>query len=74
MENEALIEEECFNLSNLSNEELISIILKTGTKEVSVKDLSTSIISKYSDISNLKDLEIIQNLNNELMFQFYTLN
>ena len=52
-----------YGAKNLSNEELISIILKTGTKEVSVKDLSTSIISKYSDISNLKDLEINSLLN-----------
>ena len=52
-----------FGAKNLSNEELISIILKTGTKEVSVKDLSTSILSKYSDISNLKDLEINNLLN-----------
>lgn len=47
-----------YGAKNLSNEELISIILKTGTKEVSVKDLSNSILSKYNDISNLKDLEI----------------
>jgi len=47
-----------FGAKNLSNEELISIILKTGTKEISVKDLSTSILAKYSDISNLKDLEV----------------
>ena len=52
-----------YGAKNLSNEELISIILKTGTKEVSVKDLSTSILSKYSDISNLKDLEINNLLN-----------
>lgn len=52
-----------YGVKNLSNEELISIILKTGTKEVSVKELSTSILSKYSDISNLKDLEINNLLN-----------
>lgn len=47
-----------YGVKNLSNEELISIILKTGTKEISVKQLSTRILSKYNDISNLKDLEI----------------
>lgn len=47
-----------YGAKNLSNEELISIILKTGTKDVSVKELSTNILSKYSDITNLKDLEI----------------
>ena len=38
-----------FGAKNLSNEELISIILKTGTKELSVKELSINVLSKYSD-------------------------
>ena len=47
-----------YGVKNISNEELISIILKTGTKEKSVKELSNMILSKYSDISNLRELEI----------------
>ena len=43
---------------NVSNEDLISIILKTGTKNRSVKDLSITLLSKFKDISNFKDLEV----------------
>ena len=47
-----------YGAKNISNEELISIILKTGTKDKSVKELSNIILNKYSNITNLKDLEI----------------
>lgn len=43
-------------VSNLSNEELLSIILKTGTKDMSVKTLSSYILSYLKNISNLKDI------------------
>ena len=42
---------------NLSIKELISIILKTGTKNINVNDLSLSIIKRYS-IDELKDISI----------------
>ena len=42
----------------LTNEELISINLKTGTKNKSVKELSSEILSKVSNINNLKDCSI----------------
>lgn len=45
-------------VKNISNEDLISIILKTGIKNKSVKDLSNMILSNYKDISNMKDIEI----------------
>ena len=41
----------------LSDDELLSIILKTGTKGISVKDLSLNILSLCNGISNLKDLD-----------------
>lgn len=41
----------------LSNKELISIILKTGTKKLSVNDISLMIIDKY-DMNELKDISI----------------
>ena len=41
---------------SLSNEELLSIILKTGTKNISVKDLSRKILNEIKDISNLNDM------------------
>lgn len=47
-----------YGVKNISNEELISIIIKTGTKDKSVKELSNMILSKYLDITNLKELEI----------------
>ncbi len=41
-----------YGVSALSNEELLSIILRTGTKSKSVKELSLDLLNKY----NLKDL------------------
>lgn len=45
-----------YGVENLSNEDLISIILQTGTKNMSVKDLSLQILSR---IKNLNDLNSI---------------
>lgn len=42
--------------SSLSNEELLSIILKTGTKNISVKDLSRIVLNEIHDITNLRDI------------------
>lgn len=52
---ERLIE---YGVDSLSNEELLSIILKTGTKNNSVKKLSINILQKYNNITNLKDINI----------------
>lgn len=41
---------------NLSDDELLSIILKTGTKNKNVKELSLDILSKYNSIVNLKNI------------------
>lgn len=43
-------------VSNLSDEELLSIILKVGTKNVSVKVLSSSILSKIGGIAKIKEI------------------
>ena len=43
---------------NLSNEELISIILKTGTKKMSVKEVSLKLLECIGDIGKLKDIGI----------------
>ena len=43
---------------NLSNEELISIILKTGTKKMSVKELSLKLLESVGDVNKLKDVGI----------------
>lgn len=44
--------------SRLSNEELISIILRCGTKKYSAKDLSLLLLKEIKDISNFKDITI----------------
>lgn len=43
---------------NLTNEELIQIILKTGTKGISVKELACKILEMVTNIRQLKDLSL----------------
>ena len=43
---------------NLSNEELLSIIIKTGTKSYSVKEVSLKLLEFVGDIENFKDIGI----------------
>ena len=45
-------------VSNLSNEELLSIILRCGTKNKSVKELSVDILNEFNNINGLKDATI----------------
>lgn len=45
-------------VENLSNEELLSILLKTGTKNYSAKDLSNQVLSLVSNINQLQELTI----------------
>ena len=47
-----------YGCANLSNEELISIILKTGTKNMSVKEVSLKLLEVVGDINKLKDVGI----------------
>ena len=47
-----------YGASSLSNEELIAIILRTGTKGESVKELSNKLLKLFENISYLKDLDI----------------
>ena len=42
-------------VENLSNEELLAIILKTGTKEASVKVLASQLLSQVDNISELQN-------------------
>ena len=44
-----------YGVSNLSNEELLSIILRCGTKNKSVRELSFDILNEFKSINNLKD-------------------
>ena len=47
-----------YGSENLSNEELISIILKTGTKKMSIKEVSLKLLETVGDISKFKDVGI----------------
>lgn len=45
-----------YGSENLSNEELISILLKTGTKGSCVKEVSLKLLEEIGDITKLKDI------------------
>lgn len=47
-----------YGSENLSNEELLSIILKTGTKNMSVKEVSLKLLECIGDINKFKDVGI----------------
>ena len=47
-----------YGSENLSNDELLSIILKTGTKKISVKELALKLLESVGDISKLKDIGV----------------
>ena len=43
--------------SNLSNEELLSIIIKTGTKNRSSKEVANELLSKINNINDLRNID-----------------
>ena len=47
-----------YGVSNLSNEELLAIIIKNGTKGSSAKDLAIQVLTKVKHISDLKNLNL----------------
>lgn len=47
-----------YGVDKLSNEELLAIILRCGTKNKSAKELSSDIINSFKNINNLKDATI----------------
>lgn len=48
-----------YGINNVTNKELLSIILKTGTKRINVEDLALSILRKYK-LHELKDVTITE--------------
>ena len=48
-----------YGKNNVSNNELIEIILKSGTKRAGIKEISHNILSSVNNISELKNIEII---------------
>ena len=59
-----------FGAESLSNEELLSILLKTGTKDVSVKELASTILNKIGEINKLNEI----NYHVKYFANFYFLN
>ncbi len=47
-------------VENLTNEELISIILRTGSKNNSVKEVSLNILSFLENINDLKNIDVYE--------------
>ena len=47
-------------VEKLNNEDLLAIILKTGTKDKNVKELALEVINYYGSFKNLKDITINQ--------------
>ena len=47
-----------YGARNLSNEELIAILLRTGSKEVNVKELSNDVLVKLKSISEIDSMTI----------------
>ena len=47
-----------YGVERLSNEELLSIIIRTGTKDTSVKEVSNNILSKVSSINDLNNITL----------------
>ena len=47
-----------YGVESLSNEELLSIILKTGTKKYNVKTLASYVLSSVKNIHDLRNLTI----------------
>ena len=47
-----------YGVNNLTNEELVSIILRCGTKNISVKEVSTKVLNYFNNIKNLRNANI----------------
>ena len=43
-------------IENISNEELLAILIKTGTKNNSVKDIAQEVLKKLNSINNLENI------------------
>ena len=47
-----------YGVNSLSNEELLSIIFRTGVKDISVKDVSNNVLSSVDSIQDLANISI----------------
>ena len=46
-----------YGAEHISDDELLSIILKTRTKDKNVKELALDILSQYKEITKLKNIK-----------------
>lgn len=49
-----------YGVENISNEDLLAITIKSGTKSFSSRNIAASILSQIKDVSDLKDFNITQ--------------
>lgn len=49
-----------YGKENLSNEELLAVILKSGSRTQSVKDLSQELLKEFNGLENIKDANLEQ--------------
>ena len=47
-----------YGVDNISNEELLAILIKTGTRNYSVKDISCEVLKRIKDLNNLENITI----------------
>lgn len=47
-----------YGVKNLSNEELIAILLKTGSKKYNVKELANNVLCSFNSIKDLRNIRI----------------
>jgi len=47
-----------YGVENLSNIELLALLLKTGTKDKNVKEVATEILLEYQNLSKLQDITL----------------
>ena len=47
-----------YGANNISNEELLAILIKTGTKNNSVKDIADLVLKKIENLNNLENINI----------------
>lgn len=52
-----------YGVNSLSNEELLAIILRTGSKKYNVKELANNILCYFGSIGNLKNIRVNNLLN-----------
>lgn len=61
LKEEALLPRErllAYGATNLSNQELLAIVLRTGTRSASVQEVAQSLLANLASLSELKDLSI----------------